>query len=136
MNKFNTPLDIRIVGDQLFMLLTALEYEEKEFTIRVYSGFKFDGASIPRILWSIAGCPMGGKYSSASCIHDALYASRLFARKDCDKIFHRAMLASGVDIVTAKQMYLAVRKFGDEPYESKTEIDDAREFVEIKLKGV
>ena len=76
----------------------------------VPAGFETDIASIPQVLqgW----LPRWGRYASASVVHDWLYANRLGTRKMADKIFFCIMRDDGVDAVTRKQMYLAVRAFG------------------------
>mgnify|MGYP001767071963 CR=1 FL=1 len=132
--KFLSPLEVRLIGYQSFELLTPLTFENAKFVITVYPGFDYDGASIPQALWHIVGCPMGGLYSAAACIHDALYASRLFNRKTCDKLFHEAMIASGTDRSLAKRMYLAVRAFGESSYEEGEDLSKYRNLVKIDLK--
>lgn len=133
---FITNLDIRHVGAQSFLILNPLIYENDTFIITVYDGFDYDGASIPKSLWGIIGCPVGEIYSSAACIHDALYASRLFNRKTCDKIFHEAMLSSGVSKSLAKKMYLAVRAFGESAYEEGDDLSKYRNLIKIEVKNV
>lgn len=132
---FKTNLDIRHIGANTFLILAPLVYENKQFVITVYDGFDYDGASIPKALWSIIGCPMGELYSSAACIHDALYASRLLDRKLCDKIFHEAMLSSGVDRALAKKMYLAVRTFGESSYLENEKLSKYRDLIKIEMKA-
>lgn len=134
MNRFITPLDTRLIGEQKFMLIAPLEYENKQIKITIYQSFEFDGASIPESLWTIIGCPFGGLYTKASCLHDALYASHVFDKKTSDKLFHEAMIASGVKEQTAKQMYLAVRAFGDQAYNEKYEIQKNRNLIEVEIK--
>jgi hypothetical protein len=132
MNKFLSKLKVEVTGEQSFILLEPLIYKREDYTIIVHTGFDFDGASIPRLLWSIAGCPMGGLYSAPACIHDALYASKIFDKKTCDKIFHEAMLVAGVNRQLAKEMYLAVRAFGSSTYEEAEDIQKYRNLIEIK----
>jgi hypothetical protein len=132
MNKFLSKLKVEVTGEQSFILLEPLIYKREDYTIIVHTGFDFDGASIPRLLWSIAGCPMGGLYSAPACIHDALYASKIFDKKTCDKIFHEAMLVAGVNRQLAKEMYLAVRAFGSSAYEEAEDIQKYRNLIEIK----
>ena len=90
MNGFNTPLEVRLIGEQRFKLTNFLEFENHLFKIIVHKDFEFDGASIPKSLWSVYGCPFGGLYSASACLHDALYATHIFSKKDSDKIWHRA----------------------------------------------
>ena len=136
MSSFNTHLDVRHIGIQNFILLSDLIYENSDYIITVSKGFDFDGASIPESLWSIVGCPLGGLYSSPACLHDALYASKIFDRKTCDKLFHEAMLSCGVSQSLAKEMYLAVRVFGQYAYEESNGISKYRDMIKIELKGV
>lgn len=126
---------VDLIGEYKFRLFDKIEFENKNFTILVHKGFEFDGASIPRSLWSIYGCPFGGLYSQAACIHDALYATHLFSKAMSDRIFYEAMIRDGVERRTAIQMYLAVRGFGQSAYDEKYQLSKNREFVEIRLKG-
>lgn len=135
MNGFRTKLRIELKGEQLFVLTALLHYSNKDFDIFINEGFDFDGASIPRIMWSIYGCPFGGLYTLAACLHDALYASKIFDRKTCDKLFYEAMIASGVEKNTALEMYLAVRAGGQSAYDDSEKLQKYRNFIEIKSKG-
>ena len=132
---FKTPLDTRLIGAQSFELLAPLVYENRLFIITVYPGFDYDGASIPKAFWSVIGPPMGELYSRAACLHDAMYAAKIFDRKTCDKLFHEAMLSDGVDSATAKQMYLAVRGFGASAYDYSPEVAKYRQFINVELKN-
>lgn len=71
-----------------------------------------DGASIPKIAWSIIGGPFEGKYRNASVIHDVACDDKARPWQSVHKVFYDAMLASGVDISKAKIMYAAVYHFG------------------------
>lgn len=135
MPRFNTPLDVRLIGVQSFEVLNPLEFDTYGFYITVLPGFDYDGASIPKALWSIIGPPMGELYSRAACLHDAMYASKIFDRKTCDKLFHEAMLSDGVDHALAKKMYLAVRAFGASAYDDSPEMAKYRQFINVELKN-
>lgn len=74
----------------------------------VAKGAMIDGASIPRFAWSIIGGPFEGKYRNASVIHDWYCDRRTRPWREVHRMFHEAMLAAGVDPVTAKVMYTAV----------------------------
>lgn len=90
----------------------------KQECITVPKGFVFDGASIPRWLWSLVGSPQTGRYRDAAIIHDWLYyRGRVWPRdyrprKDADRVFYEAMRANGVGYERATLMYWAVRLFG------------------------
>lgn len=126
---FITPLRIEALKDGQYKLLSPLGFKDKNIIITIHAGFIYDGASIPRSLWSVIGCPMD--YAYESCIHDALYASKLFNRKECDKYFYKALRAQDVSLSIAKQMYLGVR-FGGESHFGSDSVADAREFVSVE----
>ena len=120
-----------LIENGKYHLLEDLVFEVPSYIITVRSGFIWNGANIPKSLRGLVGCPMD--YAYESCLHDALYASKLFSRKDCDKLFHKALLARGVNEPLAKAMYLAVRVGGNENYGTES-IVNARNFIKIKLK--
>ncbi|WP_445721644.1 DUF1353 domain-containing protein [Flavobacterium sp.] len=60
------------------------------------AGHEIDGASIPSLLWSIAGPPFAGKYRFASVFHDVECDTRANTFDDVHDMFYYAMLAKGV----------------------------------------
>jgi len=124
-----SQLNVEVLKDGRFKLLSSVHYEMEDKTITIHEGFVWDGASIPRELWSVVGCPCS--YLVESCLHDALYASKIFPRKDCDKYFYKALKTRGVSLITAKELYLGVR-FGGEEHFGSDSIADAREFVGVE----
>lgn len=109
---FKNKLNIQVDGSQIFILDEDLIWEGETRKIVVKKGFDFDGASIPRFLWSIIGSPMTGGYQRAACLHDALYAGEVLPRKECDGLFLEAMKSDGVSYTKRYSMYWAVRTFG------------------------
>lgn len=75
-------------------------------------GWTVDGASIPKLAWSIIGGPFEGKYRDASIIHDVACDQKTKPWNAVHEVFYYAMLTSGVDTTTAKIMYAAVFHFG------------------------
>lgn len=75
-------------------------------------GSTVDGASIPKIAWSIIGGPFEGKYRAASVIHDVACVEQNRPWKDVHYTFYTAMRASKVPESKAKVMYAAVYHFG------------------------
>ena len=106
-NKMIVANDISwrcVVDDQVFFLP---------------EGFIFDGASIPRPLWSVYGGPFG-KYRDAACLHDFLYAYGSLlgvSRKKADHYFYRRMINDRISHYKAKSMYGAVYIFGKKYYQ-------------------
>ena len=80
--------------------------------ITVKKGFKFDGASIPKLFWNVIGSPFTGKYRVAALIHDGLYAAEAYERDICDIIFLEIMKEHGVSWLKRHTMYMAVRAGG------------------------
>ena len=76
------------------------------------SGHVIDGASIPRILWSVAGSPYTGAYRRASVLHDVACDERSVPSKLVHRMFYDAMICDGVDKAQALEFYTAVRLFG------------------------
>ena len=76
------------------------------------SGTVVDGASIPRVLWTIVGSPYTGDYRRASIVHDkatedpALPAKK---RKAADRMYYHACLCGGCSKWEAIVQYLGVR---------------------------
>lgn len=122
-------IDIRIHGVGRYELLQDVSVSVNGWNITVYKGFTWDGASIPKSLWSEVGCPID--YAVESLIHDALYRTHLLDRKSADKIFHRLLVQNGVSMVKAKAMYLAVRVGGEEAYSGANMKSHYRKYVMI-----
>lgn len=77
----------------------------------VPAGEVTDGASVPRFFWVIFP-PFTGKYRIAAVIHDRYCRTRSRPWRNVHRMFYNAMLAAGVDFVSAKTMYGAVYSFG------------------------
>ena len=79
----------------------------------VKEGFVFDGASIPRWLWSIIGNPFDPNWCAAALIHDALYSAELLDRHACDKeLFHAMRRTSKIGHSKARTFFIACDNFG------------------------
>lgn len=78
----------------------------------VPKGAIVDGASIPRVLWSVIGGPFDGRYRDGSVVHDYYCKLRTVPSDDVHEMFYHALLANGVDSATAGLMFYAVSWFG------------------------
>ena len=102
---------------------------EKPFAYMDASGFRWsapqgavvDGASIPRIAWTIVGGPFEGPYRRASVIHDVACVDRNEHWLKVHRAFYTAMRASKVPTSKAKVMYAAVYHFGPRWRTSETQ---------------
>lgn len=130
---FKSHLDVRILGEQKFQLLAPLVYEDSNFEIIVMEGFIFDGGSIPRLFRAIE-CPLGGVGSRAFAIHDILYGTQFVGRYEADRVLYRALIAEGMDKVTAVGIYLAVRAGGSNAYNDIDTSNMYWDYVNIRSK--
>ena len=126
MGRYEGKLDVRWVSDgRLMELLAAFAFIDKNYKRwDVPIGTRVDGASIPRILWSIVGSPYVGKYRDASVVHDFYCSVRTEPSSATHRMFYEAMLVSGVSPKRALIMYAAVRYAG--PKWSDMDIHNAR----------
>ena len=123
---------VETIDNQKFILLEKETAFSLGYRITINKGFDFDGASIPKPLWSIIGSPFTGNYVRAALFHDGLYACCTLDRKLSDEIFLDLMKEDGVGYFKRYSMYLAVRAFGSRAYNSNQEdIPVYKEIVEI-----
>lgn len=115
--------DIRPTGRRKYELLhdyfvvVVVDDGHKE-TIVVPQGFTHDGASVPRLAWTLSGLTPDGPIRAAALLHDYAYRLKgvLFSvptkRKDADKLFLDLMRAAGVSKYRSWMAYRFVRLFG------------------------
>lgn len=102
--------------------------------IIIPKGFLYDGASVPRLVWTISGIRPDGLIRAAALVHDYLYRHKgilpegkylylnsnktwhnlytLWNRKLSDKLFIRIMREAGMKKYKRRIAYIAVRIFG------------------------
>ncbi len=94
-------------------LLEAVSYTDPCGQVwRAPAGSVVNGASIPRVAWSIVGGPYEGRYRDASVIHDVACDQRNRPWQSVHEVFYFAMLARDTPYWQAKVMYAAVYHFG------------------------
>jgi len=71
-----------------------------------------DGASIPRVLWSLIGSPFTGHYRRAAVLHDYYSVTKRRSWRDTHNLFYEAMIKDGVDPKQALLMWATVYRFG------------------------
>jgi hypothetical protein len=113
------PLLRDIGNGDIFLLDAPFTFRDrngKVWTAR--KDLRWDGASIPRALWTAVGSPMTGCYRWASMVHDECYKhadeyiGRSVTRKDADRMFHDGCRAKGIGRAKSATMYYALRWFG------------------------
>ena len=80
-------------------------------TLALDSGFRSDGASVPRLFWSFCS-PFEPDTFPAALAHDALYAGELVDRQTADRNFYHLLRATGASKAKASAMFSAVRLCG------------------------
>lgn len=125
------------IDSDVYKLKSSLTYENDQYKVTIKSGLLTDGASIPKVLWSIIGCPMNGKYVGSALIHDGLYASHALSKEESDLLFLDMMKDNGVTEWRRTLMYYAVKFFGSSAYNSKTAdyITETQNYVTVVNKG-
>jgi hypothetical protein len=102
----------------LAILKEPLIYSDPDIgTLTVQPGALTDGASIPRLLWTLVGSPMADwRVLRAAILHDQLYRSLgingQLSRAACDELFRRALIAAGVPAYKAWLYWAGVRAGG------------------------
>lgn len=94
-----------------FYTLQSIDFyfNKKRFVIK--KGFYSDGGSIPKFF--LHRCrPLDARYITAFIKHDFGYVKKYTSRKKIDKILYEDLIKSGMDFLTAFQIYIAVRLFG------------------------
>lgn len=71
-----------------------------------------DGASIPRVFWTLIGSPFVGEHRSASVVHDVACVEKTEPWNSVHRMFYDACRCGGVGETRAKIMYAAVYHFG------------------------
>lgn len=115
---FSAPLRIQydkdasaVLGHDHWRVTESFRYfiggEKTKQWVTVPAGYLTDGASVPRIFWSMI--PPWGAYGQAAVVHDLLceYLSivdhgkpKAITRQRCDEIFGEAMAVLGVPSAT------------------------------------
>jgi hypothetical protein len=95
------------------------------------AGYTIDGASIPRLFWSIIGSPFAPELIAAALAHDWIYLVHILKRAEADEIFYQLLLQCGVSKWRARTMWAAVRSFGFGPWVNSHE--DAEELGNILI---
>lgn len=106
-------------------------YEGDYRQLFICSGYKYDGASVPRIGWSTTGIQRDGEIRAASLAHDALYRGAggeisqigvllgnkngnrvIVSRAEADWVLREFMIFGGCEKIFAQRAYIIVRLFG------------------------
>lgn len=107
--RFSGTTVLKRLNSKYYQLDSFLSFENSELKITIKPGFVTDGASIPRIFWSLIGCPFSGKYVGSAIIHDGLFKSHVLSEKDTNKLFLEMLKDNKVHLVKRTLMSIAVK---------------------------
>lgn len=116
---FKTELTITALDNRpgWFVLDKALVWEENNLATIVPKGFDTDLASIPRAFrWLL---DQNGKSKKAAVLHDFMYRTGRLSRKAADDLFHRALIAEGVNPIGRWLYWAGVRLGGWAAYKAR-----------------
>ena len=103
--------------------------------IRIKPPYTTDGASIPRIAWTLIGSPMDVPLLGPALCHDALYSAELVPdHSAADWMFLQFMQMAGIGWIKRNLVWSAVRTFGWTVWNKHTakSIADARTLVSLE----
>jgi hypothetical protein len=104
--------------------------------IVIAANFRTDGASIPRIVWTLLGVDrLHPSITAAAVVHDAAYASHLITRAQADRAFYILARQNGLARHRAAIMWGALRAFGWIAWRRKRgAVEKARRVVDITTR--
>lgn len=102
----------------------------------ILPGFWWDGASIPRFLWTLIGSPWEEDIAPGALIHDVLYGSQVFKRKISDEVMYHINVLNGMGKIKANSVYSGLRMGGSGAWNNKTKeiINGVRKHLKINDK--
>ena len=97
----------------------SVTWHEKNVTVP--AGFKCDGASIPRFLWSSVSPAIDPRTLRGAVVHDYLYrtAPENWNRKEADDLFYDLIREDGLGWWKSQKAYWGVRMFGSSSWSRK-----------------
>jgi hypothetical protein len=110
-------LPVCLQGDRLVFLVDSVcqvEVGSVVLTLQETAGSSWDGATIPRVCWSVIGHPLTAEFRWASLWHDRLceQTDTIEQRGFADAVFLELLRQSGVGFARRWAMWLAVRIYG------------------------
>jgi hypothetical protein len=133
MKSFNGDVILEEMKNGFWKLQDDFSYENDSIQVTVKSDFTTDGASIPKVFWSVVGNPLENDLLKPAIIHDGLYILMQLKRLECDKLLKEMLLFNGTSKAKVYFIYYAVRLLGGSHWKKDT--TDIMKFVEINNKG-
>lgn len=122
------------IEDDLFRLDYPYEiYVDGVGWVYICSGFVYDGQSIPRFWWRLAGHPFAGRSQPAALIHDGLKRSKLVSDYAADRAFLWLLLRNHAEKPRIKYAVVRAVSIAGFPRYTQDQIDYARRHVSVEF---
>lgn len=95
----------------------------------------FDGASIPRPLWSFVGSPFEPCMWAGSIAHDWIYLVHIFDRSKADEILYQLIMQSGVGSIRAHLIWAGVRSGAWWAWDNTEDDASVLAALKVQLRG-
>ena len=111
-------------------------FEVAGLTIWIPKGYRWNGASIPQLLWGVIGGRFEPDRLLASMEHDWIYLCHCVTRKQADTLFNARLKEAGDPAWKRAAMYQAVRVFGGGSWptskEDRAQLDRVRALLALR----
>ena len=102
--------------EDCYELMEPMRFWIDYIECEIPAGFVSDGASIPKMFWSIITSPFHPKVIKRAFQHDYLYRVHIVSRKRADKKLKKGLIYDGFAEETAETMYSTLYLFGGSAY--------------------
>lgn len=92
----------------------TIKYKNNTYKFTIPRGYRWDGATIPRIFWRLVGAKTDPRFLIPSMIHDVLCENKHYVNYDrylADKVFERLLYVANVPAFTRWLMFHSVDNF-------------------------
>ena len=108
--KFIGKLITKDLDDDMWEIMVSYAFvDSKGVRHYVLKEFKSNGASIPRLLWSIVGTPRATDMAQSAVLHDFKYRYGGVSRKRADQLLREGMKVLGAPWWKRQIVYAGIR---------------------------
>lgn len=101
-----------IAKGEKYRLLDDISFFIGTREIHIPKGVEFDGASIPRLFWSLIGSPFEPDFMEAALIHDYCFYTKCCSFMEANNLFKAKLKTNGVSAWRRGLMWVSVASGG------------------------